>query len=112
VEVQSLRAWIESAYGVRRATLYEAIQTLQREVYASDSAPPSLDHRYLTEDVPCGAVPVADLGRQLGVDVSLTTHCVGLACALLQRDFWASGRTARRLGLEGLSPEQIRQRVA
>ena len=74
-------------------------------------APATLDHRYLTEDVPCGAVPVASLGRQLGVDVNVTDRCVELAAALSGRDFRATGRSVERLGLAGLTAAEIRERL-
>ena len=70
-----------------------------------------LEHRFLVEDVECGAVPIADLGHRLGVDGSVTAHSVTLASTLLGRDLQASGRDAERLGLAGLSADEIVQAV-
>jgi opine dehydrogenase len=81
-------------------------------VYRHSPAPAVLAHRYLTEDVPWRAVPVASLGRKLSVDVSVTAACVDLAPVLLGRDMWAEGRAVDRPGLAGLSAAEIHERVA
>jgi opine dehydrogenase len=107
VSVPSLQEWITTTYGVEDDDLHSAIARLSAGVYGPVPAPATLEHRFLTEDVECGAVPIADLGRQLGVDVAVTAHSVTLASALLGRDLQASGRTAGRLGLAGLGAEEI-----
>jgi opine dehydrogenase len=107
VSVPSVQEWIGATYGVEDDDLYSAIARLSADVYGPVPAPATLEHRFLTEDVECGAVPIADLGRRLGVDVALTTHSIGLASTLLGRDLQTSGRTAERLGLAGLSADEI-----
>lgn len=112
VEVASLREWIDATYGVDDDDLHRAIGRLSADVYGPVAAPTTLEHRFLAEDVECGAVPVADLGRSLGVDVTATASCITLASTLLGRDLRASGRTAERLGLAGLGADEIRAAVA
>ncbi len=80
-------------------------------MYGPLAAPTSLRQRYLTEDVPCGAVPVADLGRQLGVATPVTAACIALADALTGADWAEDGRTMRKVGLSGLSAQEIRARL-
>lgn len=111
VNVPSLLEWIEDTYGVAESDEHAAIQRLHREVYGPMPAPATLEHRYLLEDVPCGAVPVASLGSQLDVPVEVTDRCIELASTLLGLDFRATGRSVERLGLGGLTAEQIRDRV-
>ncbi len=108
IDVPTIRGWVRSTYGVEGDDLFEIIQTLHRDVYGPLVAPSSLRQRYLTEDVPCGAVPVADLGKQLGVDTPVTTACIILADALSGTDWIEDGRTMRTLGLSGLSAQEIR----
>jgi opine dehydrogenase len=112
VEVASLREWIDATYGVDDEDLHRGIARLSADVYGPVAAPATLEHRFLAEDVECGAVPVEDLGRQLGVDVTATSSCITLASALLGRDLRASGRSAERLGLAGLGADEIRAAVA
>jgi opine dehydrogenase len=80
-------------------------------VYGPLPAPTSLVHRYLTEDVPCGAVPVTDLARQLGVPAPVTAAGVTVADALLGTSWARTGRTMARLGLEGASAGEIHRRL-
>ncbi|HEV8564104.1 MAG TPA: NAD/NADP octopine/nopaline dehydrogenase family protein [Actinomycetota bacterium] len=111
VAVPSLLEWIQETYGVAEPDEHAAIQRLHREVYGPMPAPTTLEHRYLLEDVPCGAVPVASLGSQLGVPAEVTDRCIELASTLVGVDLRATGRTAERLGLGGLSAAQIRDAV-
>jgi opine dehydrogenase len=111
VEVPTLEGWVEATYGVRGDDLYAIVQTLHRDVYGPLPAPTTLRQRYLTEDVPCGAVPVADLARQLGVFAPVTSACITVADALLGTAWSREGRTMARVGLEGASAQEIRRRL-
>lgn len=111
IDVPTIRGWVETTYGVEGDDLFEIIQTLHRDVYGPLAAPSSLQQRYLTEDVPCGAVPVADLGTQVGVATPVTSACIALADALLGTDWVEDGRTMKKLGLSGLSAQEIRDRL-
>lgn len=64
--------------------------------------------RYITEDVPHGLVPIANLGRALGVATPLTDSLITVASTIMGTDYWREGRTLAKLGLEGLTPDQIR----
>ncbi len=70
-------------------------------------APPSLDHRYMHEDLPYGLVPMIDLGRAVGVPTPTMTAVVQIACASTKRDYWDEARTLASLGLEGWSREKV-----
>jgi opine dehydrogenase len=111
VEVPTLAGWVEATYGVKGDDLYAIVQTLHRDVYGPLPAPTTLMQRYLTEDVPCGAVPLADLARQLGVPAPVTSACINVADALLGTAWAREGRTMSRLGLEGASAQEIHRRL-
>jgi opine dehydrogenase len=111
VEVPTLAGWVEATYGVKGDDLFAIVQALHRDVYGPLPAPTTLVQRYLTEDVPCGAVPVADLARQLGVPAPVTSACIVVADALLGTAWAREGRTMSRLGLEGASVQEIRRRL-
>jgi opine dehydrogenase len=112
VQVPTLAGWAGSTYGVQGDDLFEIVQALHRDVYGPLAAPRSLRQRYLTEDVPCGAVPIADLARHIGVVTPVTTSCVAVADALAGTSWARDGRTMERLGLSGLSDRDIRLRLA
>jgi opine dehydrogenase len=112
VAVEPFREWVGVTYGISGSSTYEVFQRLQHEVYRSSPAPASLSHRYLAEDVPCGAVPTASLGRAAGVDMPMHESLVELASIVHGRDYWSVGRTAERLGLAGKDAAQITELVA
>ncbi|MCK4873446.1 MAG: NAD/NADP octopine/nopaline dehydrogenase family protein [Phycisphaerales bacterium] len=64
--------------------------------YASEApdGPFTLEHRYITEDVPMGLGLLHSLGRATGVSTPLCDSLIHLASALLPRhDFWSEART-------------------
>lgn len=74
-------------------------------------APPSLDHRYMHEDIPYGVVPVADLGRAAGVATPVMDAVITLASVATGRDFRAEGRTLARVGLRGLPVGEVLRQI-
>ena len=70
-------------------------------------APEQLEHRYFLEDVPYGHVPYSELGRLAGVATPTIDHIIHLASIALGRDFRAEGLTLERMGLGGVSPDQV-----
>jgi opine dehydrogenase len=61
--------------------------------------PPTLDHRYLHEDVGWGLVPWSELGRAHGVQTPTIDALIVLGGALNGVDYRAQGLTIERLGL-------------
>jgi len=106
VRVESAKDWLMRVYeGISGDTLYERIQS--NRAYAGLKAPKTLNMRYLTEDVPCGLVPIVSLAEAAGVKTPASRGIVDIACGLLKRDFWAEGRTRESLGLDGLGVPEI-----
>ena len=70
-------------------------------------APVTLDSRWMTEDVPYGIAAWALLGEQFGVACPIMRSLVDLASVVLRTDFWASARTPKDLGVEGLTKPQL-----
>lgn len=100
--------WLQQAYGVPDCTnLYDAIQ--QNPAYRGIKAPDTINIRYITEDVPTGLVPLANLARKVGVATPVITMVINLACQMFKRDFWTEGRTLVKLGLEKASTEELRR---
>lgn len=107
VGAQSALDWLADAYGVEAPTLYQAIQATP--AYAGVGASSTLATRYIWEDVPTGLVPLASLGKALGVPTPVMETVIHLACIMCRHDFNATGRTMERLGMAGWSPEQLRR---
>ena len=70
-------------------------------------SPPSLDHRYIHEDVGYGLVPFSAFGQLAGVPTPTIDAVIHLASAATGIDYLARGLTLDRMGLAGLTPEQL-----
>lgn len=97
--------WLYLSYSSPGKDLYEAIHNTL--AYRGIKAPPSIDHRYIFEDVPMSLVPIASLGRALGAATPTIDMIIDLGCMLHGVDYRASGRTIEKLGLAGLSVKEI-----
>jgi opine dehydrogenase len=112
--VPTLADWFDRVYGVREATL---VETCQRLTYNSDGpyqatgTPKSLDHKFITEDVPTGLIPMSALGAAAGVRTPAIDALVEIVRDMTGRDIAAEGRTLERLGLRGMDAPQIRRVV-
>ena len=102
--------WVSYAYdGVDGNTLCERMHN--NPAYYEILAPHTIDCRQITEDIPTGIIPMAELGRTAGVSTPLFDSLITICSTLLNRDFRSSGRTLERLGLAGLSKEQIIEKI-
>lgn len=101
VEVPTVRGWLARTYGLEGPDLYPLIQRLHQEIFKDSPAPSTLAARYVTEDVPYGLVPIAELGRLAGVPTPVASALTVVASAALGRNFVGEGRTLARMGLEG-----------
>ena len=108
-EVPLARQWLDQAYGAKGNTLYEALQ--HNKFYQDIKAPKTIQHRYIWEDVPTGLVPIASLAELLGVDAPGINEIIDLACLVCSYDFRIFGRTVNKLGLDGMTSEQIQELV-
>lgn len=97
-EVETLKDWLERTYHVQGNNVYECIKA--NETYKEIDAPPSLQTRYLFEDIPNGLVPIEYLGCRLGVATKNITTIIELANAVMQTDFREKGRRFSREVLE------------
>jgi opine dehydrogenase len=64
--------------------------------------PPSLDHRYIHEDVGWGLVPWSEMGRVYGVPTPTMDALIVVGGVLNGRDYRREGLTLERLGLQGV----------
>lgn len=97
-------------YGAKGENLYEVL--CDCKTYKTQTAPDNLRHRYITEDVPYGLVPLASLGDLLNVSTHTIKALIQIASVVNQTDYWREGRTVKKLGLAGLKAEQIIKLVA
>ncbi len=97
--------WLKLAYDTSGEDLHEAIHN--QPGYYGIKAPPTLNHRYIFEDVPMSLVPIASLGMRYGVSVRGMESIIRLGSIIHRTDYWRRGRTVERLGLEQWSVSEL-----
>jgi len=112
--VPTLAGWLDRVYGVREATLVETCQRLTFNSdgpYQATGTPKSLDHKFITEDVPTGLIPMSALAAAAGVRTPAIDALVEIVRSMTGKDFAAEARTLERLGLSGMHGAQVRRIV-
>jgi opine dehydrogenase len=79
--------------------------------YQATGPPKSLDHKFITEDVPTGLIPISALGRAAGVETPGMDALVELVRKMTGKEFAAEARTLEHLGLGGMGGPHIRRVV-
>ena len=103
----SYREWVRSRYGVEAETPADLFPRLAATAYLGIGAPGDLRHRYVSEDVPMALVPMEELGRAAGVQTPTTSALITLCGAMNGVDYRREGRTLERLGLGGMTADEI-----
>ncbi len=101
VTVLTAEEWMLQSYETSGSDLYELIQN--NLAYHGIKGPHAIDVRYVTEDVPMSLVPISELARIAGVPTPNIDAVIQLASTIYERDFRSEGRSAKNLGLEGMS---------
>jgi opine dehydrogenase len=110
--VPSLADWFDRVYGVHEATLVETCQRLTYNndgPYQATGTPKSLDHKFITEDVPTGLIPMSALAAAAGVRTPAIDAVIEMVRSMTWKDFAAEGRSLERLGLRGMDAERLRR---
>jgi opine dehydrogenase len=86
---------------------YQAIH--ESEANFTIKSPPSLDHRYIKEDVGYGLVPMAAIGRLAGVRTPVMDALITLAAVALGIDFRREGLTLEKMGLASATLDDLQR---
>lgn len=65
--------------------------------YSVTKGPTSLDHRYLTEDLPYGLVPYVRLGRKLGVETPYLDALIHMFGLYMETDYFSLGPSVEEI---------------
>jgi opine dehydrogenase len=94
---------------------FEAFYTYRYEKDWSDFAavaskgPATANTRYITEDIPIGMVFWASLGELLGVPTPTARALIHISSVIHDTDYWEGGRTVERLGLAGMTAQELKR---
>lgn len=100
VKVASAKKWLNTSYGSFGQDLYTTIHNTPS--YKGIPAPSTLNTRYIYEDVPTGLVPLASIGKQLGLKTPSIDTLINLASIISNQDFMKIGRNAYDMGFESM----------
>ena len=100
------RAGYTSQQAARTGSVYRAVQA--GEPIGRVRAPPTLDHRYLHEDVGWGLVQWINLAKLTSIPTPTMEAVTTLAGACNGVDYYSEGLTLERMGMAGLHAGDIR----
>jgi len=99
------RAGLTSDEARASGSVYQAIN--ESEPNRSIKSPPTLDHRYIREDIGYGLVPMAEIGRIFGIQTPVMDALITLGSTALGIDFRNAGLTLEKMGLNRAKPQQL-----
>jgi opine dehydrogenase len=74
---------------------------------ANITEPSSMKSRFITEDVPYGLVPAAQLAHKFNIDIPIIDATIKLASVINQTDYYKNGRSLEELWIANLSREEL-----
>lgn len=87
VETQDILSIFNEFYGTDYSSLYEALPGL----FPVGTAPTTLNHRYIKEDIPFGLVPISELGKKVGIETPYTDSIIKTASLFMDTDYREEG---------------------
>lgn len=109
LKLKPVLEWFELEYRAEGETLTEAVRNTL--AYEEIMGPDRVDTRFLLEDIPMGLVPMIELGDLAGVSTDRIKTVTALGGFVVEKDLKSGGRTLERLGLAGMSVEEIKRYV-
>lgn len=106
IRALSAKEWLYLAYSVSSDSLHGAMR--KNPGYREIMAPKTLNMRYIEEDVPCSLVPIASVGKMLGVPTPTIDALIHLASLINSKEYFKEGRNVDRLGISGMSLWELR----
>ena len=91
--------------GASGETSTEILHSLKHFAYSK--MPTTMDYRYVTEDVPFGLIPCAQILELFGLEHKTHTALANVLCAVCNRDFYQEARTLEKMGIDGMSKERL-----
>lgn len=105
IRARTALEWLKLAYDTTGADLHEAIHN--QPGYYGIKAPPTLNHRYIFEEIPMSLVPIASLANRFGVNVRGIESIIRIGSIIHRTDYWRRGRTVEKLGIEKWSVSEL-----
>ncbi|MDR6101853.1 opine dehydrogenase [Agrobacterium larrymoorei] len=105
-ELEPVLQMMNKYYGTSYRTLREFVQN-SKPHNMTRWAPDSMEHRVITQDIPCSFVPWFQLGQKVDFYSRLMDTFIFLGSRINKDDYVTNGRNLRKLGIEALTKEEI-----
>jgi len=109
LEVKTVGELFHDWYGIGEhefyATTIDSLRT--SSIHGPIQGPDSLNHRYVTEDVPYGLVPLSEMGSACGVETPTIDSLIQLAEDMHHTDYREEGRTLADCGIDDTDQETL-----
>jgi opine dehydrogenase len=99
-------------YSLGKQTLSETLRQSPIHGNPAFPAPSCIDTRYINEDLPYGLAPWSSIGRQWGVPTLNIDAVIRLVSTMLGKNYFVDGLTVEKLGLQGKTPEEVKEMLA
>ena len=96
--IESLVQWLKRTYSANGDDIFSCIKSV--DAYRGIDAPPSIQTRYLYEDIPNGLVPVENMAKAFGMKTPTITTVIDFACEVTGIDFRCNSRRFSQCVLE------------
>jgi opine dehydrogenase len=103
-KVKTAYEWVQEAYGYDGENIAEAFR---RSPHAARYIPRERIAEVVSEDIEYFYVPLTELGRTLSIKTPVTNSIIEVMGVMLNLNYWMSGITLERLGLQGMTAKQI-----
>lgn len=95
-------------YSLGKQTLSETLRQSPIHGNPAFPAPSCIDTRYINEDLPFGLAPWASIGRLWDVPTPNVDAVIRLVSTMLGKDYFVDGLTVEKLGLQGMTPADVK----
>lgn len=105
--IHTIRDHLHASFGLPLGSIAEMAAEQHARRNGQAAGPKSLDHRYITEDVPFGIVPLVVLGHAAGVPTPLHAAGLELISALCARSFAEENDILASLAIDDMSRDEL-----
>jgi opine dehydrogenase len=98
-------------YSLGKTSLSETLRQSPIHGNPAFPAPSTINTRYINEDLPFGLVPWSSIGRMWNVPTPNVNAVIGIASTMLGVNYVVEGLTVEDLGIQGMSPEDVKALV-
>ena len=105
LSLNSLMDNLKAVYDLEGDNLYTLLQN--NKAYVGVKSPNNYNHRFITEDILCGLVPLTSFASAFNISTPVLNAFVEIGSIVTGRNFFAEGRTIEKLGLAGKSLDEI-----